>query len=108
VADTQNSRIVVLSASGGGFVRQFGGGVLHRPEGIAVEPNGDVWVADSGWHRLVEFSSTGAVLQTFGSQGSTNTKFNKPSHLEILDTGGNVRLLVVDSWNDRLQVFDIG
>jgi DNA-binding beta-propeller fold protein YncE len=108
VADTQNNRIVVLAAGTGASLRQFGGGALHRPEGIAVEPNGDVWVADTGWHRLVEFSPTGVVHQVFGSFGETDAKFNKPAHLEVLSTGGDVLLFVVDSWNDRVQVYDIG
>jgi tripartite motif-containing protein 71 len=108
VADSLNKRIVVLSAAGGGVVDQFGGAALHRPEGVAVEPNGDVWVADTSWNRLVEFSPSGAVIQTFGTLGRTNTKFNKPVHLEVLTRPSNVFLLVMDSWNDRLQIYDIG
>jgi hypothetical protein len=65
-------------------------------------------VADTSWNRLVEFSSSGSFIQTFGTLGRTNTKFNKPVHLEILTRPGNVFLLVMDSWNDRLQIYDIG
>lgn len=108
VADTQNRRIVVLSATTGGFIRQFGSTVLHRPEGVAVEPNGDVWVADTNRDRLVEFSSSGVVLQTFGSSGRSRTRFNKPAHLEVLRRSTGLFLLVTDSWNDRVQIYDIG
>jgi hypothetical protein len=108
VVDTLNRRVLVLSASTGAFVRQFGGGALHQAEGIAVEPNGDVWVADTNWNRLIEFSSTGKVLQTFGTAGIGNAHFNKPSHLAIANVSGQVRLFVVDSWNDRVQVYRIG
>lgn len=109
VADTQNHRVVVLDASDGSFVRAFGADELREADGVAVEPaTGDVWVSDSVRHRLVEFSSTGTWLQNFGGAGSTVGKFNKPYHLAIHPTGGGASLLfVVDSWNDRVQVFEI-
>jgi sugar lactone lactonase YvrE len=106
--DTLNRRVVVLSGGTGAFLRQFGGSNLHLAEGIAVEPNGDVWVADTSWNRLLEFSADGSLIQAFGSLGSTNTKFNKPAHLEIRVTTDDIFLFVVDSWNDRVQVYDIG
>ena len=106
--DTLHRRIVVLSASTGAFIRQFGGSAVHLAEGIAVEPNGDVWVADTSWNRLLEYSPDGSLLQTYGSLGSSNTRFNKPAHLEIIATSTDVLLFVVDSWNDRVQIYDIG
>ena len=60
--DTLNRRVVVLSGSTGAFLRQFGGSNLHLAEGIAVEPNGDVWVADTSWNRLLEFSADGSLI----------------------------------------------
>jgi tripartite motif-containing protein 71 len=108
VVDTLNRRVVVLSGTTGAFVRQFGGSNMHQAEGIAIEPNGDVWVADTSWNRLLEFSPSGSLLQVYGALGSGNTTFNKPAHLEILETSTDVFLFVVDSWNDRVQVYDIG
>jgi hypothetical protein len=66
-----------------------------------------VWVSDSTGNRIVEFSSTGALLQTFGGLGSTTTTFNNPHHLAIFATGTSTLLFVADSWNDRVQVFTI-
>ncbi|GIV00044.1 MAG: hypothetical protein KatS3mg014_1659 [Actinomycetota bacterium] len=109
VADTQNDRVVVLRVTDGSFVRAFGVGRLRSADGITVEPwSGDVWVADSVYHRLVEFSADGTWLGNFGRLGSTAGRFNKPRHLAILPTGpGTGLLFVVDSWNDRIQVFEI-
>jgi DNA-binding beta-propeller fold protein YncE len=109
VADTLNKRIVVLSAVNGSVLRTFGSGVLRGPEGVAVEPDGDVWVSDTPVSKLVEFSSSGGYLQTFGSVGGGEGQFNQPAHLEILagGSGDPVLLFVADWWNDRIQVFDV-
>ncbi len=109
VADTQRDRIVVLDADTGAFVDAFGGATLGSADGVAVEPGGDVWVSDSRKHRLAEFAADGTLLQTFGSAGSGNTQFNKPLHLATHVTGsGAVLLFVADSWNDRIQIFQVG
>jgi len=110
VADQLNHRIVVLDAATGAVVASFGGNALHMVEGVAVEPDGDIWVADTNWDRLVELSSSGEVIQKFGSFGAANNQFNKPAHLEILAgaPADPVYLFVVDSWNDRVQVFQVG
>jgi hypothetical protein len=99
----------VLDAATGSFVRAFGADRLRAADGIAVEPwSGDVWVSDSVSHRLVEFSSTGTWLQTFGGLGTATGRFNRPRHLAIVRTDAGVGLLfAVDSWNDRVQVFEI-
>lgn len=109
VADTQNDRVVVLDTADGSFVRAFGAGQLSSADGVAVEPwSGDVWVADSVYHRLVEFAPDGRWLRNFGGRGSAPGKFNKPLHLAILQTGSDTGLLfAVDSWNDRVQVLQI-
>jgi tripartite motif-containing protein 71 len=107
VADSLNKRVVRLNGATGTFIDAFGGTQAHRLEGIAVAPNGDVWVSDTSWNRLLEYSSSGAFLQKFGSSGATHGRFNKPAHLEILP-GSPDLLFVVDQWNDRVEVFDIG
>jgi hypothetical protein len=108
VADTQNHRVVVLDATDGSVLDTFGADVLKSADGVVVEPDGEVWVSDSRANRLVQFSPTGAFLQNFGSVGSGNNQFNKPYHLAIHTDGtGAVQLYVVDSWNDRIQVYDV-
>lgn len=108
VADSLNARVVRLDVATGAFIDSFGGDVLHRPEGVAVEPNGDIWVTDTSWNRLIEFSPSGTYLQKFGSLGSTNGKFSEPTKLEILETPTGIELYVVDTSNDRVEVYDIG
>ena len=73
-----------LNAGTASSLGAFGQPQSHRVEGVAVAPNGDVWVTDTGWNRLLEYSSTGVFLQQFGGTGSAHGKFNEPAHLEIL------------------------
>jgi DNA-binding beta-propeller fold protein YncE len=93
----------MLSVLDGSLLGSFGSTTLHSPEGVAVEPNGSVWVADSNANRLVEFDATGAVLQTFGSIGSGHGQFNDPTHLEVVAG----RLYVCDTFSDRVEVFGL-
>jgi DNA-binding beta-propeller fold protein YncE len=105
VADTFNKRVVRLDATTGAVIDSFGAPTLHQPGGIAVEPvSGDVWVADTSWNRLVEFSPLGVVKQIIGSLGTGPVQFNDPTKLEI----SNGLLYVTDQWNDRIQVFNLG
>ena len=103
VADTSHQRIVKLSLATGAQTGTIGVGKLHSTEGVAVDGDGDVWVADTGANRLVEFSAAGALLRTFGSFGTGHGQFDAPGHLEIF----NGKLYVMDMFNDRLEVFGL-
>ncbi len=102
VADTLDNRVVELDATTGALIKTFG--ALHNPQGIAVDGNGNIWVSDTNQNKLVEFSPTGSVLQTFGSLGSTHGQFNMPTKLEISGT----TLYVCDTFNNRVEEYTIG
>lgn len=54
-----------LASQGRPFVATFGG--LKNPQGIAInQSTGDVYVADEGNNRVVEFDSAGNFILTFG------------------------------------------
>jgi sugar lactone lactonase YvrE len=110
VADTLNRRILELDAANGQQLTSFGTSVLHtQVTGVAVEPNGDVWATDSSFNRLVQFDPNGNVLLKFGKMGTGPGQFNDPSHIEVFVTGASVvELLVVDTNNDRVQIFATG
>ena|GEM_PF-981101 len=62
---------------------------LLRPNGVAVAPDGSVYVMDRGNYRIVHFSAAGKVLGTFGKFGVG------PSDLHTgwdtaLDSQGNI------------------
>jgi Chitobiase/beta-hexosaminidase C-terminal domain/NHL repeat len=70
IADTGNNRVVKAHQFGATATDNvvaipstttFGGTKLSGPTGIAVDSSGDLFLADTGNNRVVEFSSTGAA-----------------------------------------------
>jgi hypothetical protein len=43
-----------------------GAGQLYGPRAVAIDPSGDVYVADDGNERIDEFSSAGVFMQAYG------------------------------------------
>jgi len=78
---------------------------LNRPTGIAANENGEVYVADTGNHRIVKLFNPGHDLffkDSIGKKGSAASEFNQPLGVAIDSRG---RLHVTDSQNNRIQVF---
>ena len=74
---------------------------MRRPEGIAVDREGNVWVADYGRDRVVKFSPEGRLVQAIGGRGSGPVEFVGPKGLAIDAQTGYV--LVADTGNGRIQ-----
>jgi len=43
---------------------------FNQPSGIALDGQGNVWVADYGNNRIKKFDSSGALLAVFGTTGA--------------------------------------
>ena len=83
---------------------------FNGPSGVAISPDGDIWVADGhrgGNNRIVKLSSDGSfVLAVGGGVGSESRepgRFSDPHDIKIDSRG---RVLVADRGNSRIQVFD--
>ena len=63
--------------------------------------DGLVYVADENSHRVYTFTTDGEFVRTYGDAGSTT--FNRPNSVALLPGGD---LLVVDTWNYRIQRID--
>lgn len=127
VADTLNHRIQKFSSNGLFITKwgSFGTGIgqfdntgrhitswgslgtgnyqVNLPEGIAVDSNGNVFVADTGNHRISKFDNNGVWLASWGSRGNRDGEFSVPGGVAV-DSSGNV--FVADRFNTRIQKFD--
>jgi uncharacterized protein (TIGR03663 family) len=115
IADARNNRIVHVSETGE-FINEWGtlgdtstgeapGGTFREPWGLAVAPDGSVFVADTWNHRVQKFNSDGQFVTMWGyfGQAESPDAFWGPRDVAI---DANGRVYVTDTGNKRIVVFD--
>ena len=118
VADTSNNAVRKISNSGAvttlagsiepGFADGVGSGARFKlPSGIAVDPQGNVYVADTGNHAIRKITPSGSVTTMAGSgaPGSSDgmgadASFTMPSALTVAADG---TLYVADARNNEIR-----
>jgi hypothetical protein len=108
-----NSRSTLESISvvdrTGAVLRSWGGsrggasGHFNVIDGLALDTDSNVYVAESWNHRIQVFSPDGKLLRRWGGWSSRDGEFRGPSGIAISQSG---EVYVVDTDNNRLQVFD--
>ncbi len=78
-------------------------GAFNEPAGLTIDPQGNLYVADTFNHRVQKFDSEGNFLAQVGGNGPDEGQFNEPWGVAV-DSQGNV--YVADSFNHRIQKFD--
>ncbi|MCE5263683.1 MAG: peptidyl-alpha-hydroxyglycine alpha-amidating lyase family protein [Deltaproteobacteria bacterium] len=82
---------------------QRGGKPFNRPTGIAVAPNGEIYVSDGyGNARIHRFSAEGKLLHSWGEPGEGPGQFRLPHAVSLSPDN---RVFVADRENDRIQIF---
>ena len=121
IADTNNCRIRKVDSSGmistvvsagcssGGDGGPALAGYLYYPQGIALDGSGNLYIADTGNHRIRKVDGAG-VISTIAGNGSagfsgdgapaTAGQLNRPAGVS-LDGAGN--LYIADSLNQRVR-----
>ena len=81
-------------------IRTFG--QLNNARGVTVDKDDNMYVVETGNHRVKKFSSDGEFMAAVGSHGSGNLKFLHP--IGICYSRRDNNLYVADRSNHRIQV----
>lgn len=77
-------------------------GMFNGPSGIALDADGNVYVADTGNDRVQKLAPDGSLIEKWGSKGSEDGQLNGPTDVEV---GQSNDVYVADEGNDRIQKF---
>ena len=113
VADIELDQILVYDADSLKLVRKIGTagrkhelttpGDFSKPAGVAVDAEGNLYVADTMNNRIEIFDADGQFISTFGKNGDGPGYFSRPKGVAI---DGDGHIWVADGMQDRVQVFD--
>ncbi|MBA4150702.1 MAG: ABC transporter permease subunit [Verrucomicrobia bacterium] len=101
-------RVQHFSKQGETFRNSFGSpgnqtGAFNRPEGLGLDAQDQIYVADSCNHRVQVFAPDGAFLRSFGKAGSGRSEMSYPFDVRV--DGGGFQF-VCEFGNSRIQIFD--
>jgi sugar lactone lactonase YvrE len=108
---TATPRLSLLAGNAGGFGNVDGTGPMarfNRPNGVAVDKSGHLYVADSGNHTIRKITPTGEVTTLAGTRGTRGSadglgsaaSFCQPIDIAVDDAGN---LYVADSGNHTIR-----
>ncbi len=108
IEDEYDKKLVKLTATRAIGSEGRGNGQFEFPKNVAIDAQGNLYVADSDNHRVQKFSANGEFALAWGSRSPDNAAappntFNQPWGIAV-DKSGNV--YVADTWNHRIQKFD--
>jgi uncharacterized protein (TIGR03437 family) len=132
LADTLNQRIrkvaagtnVITTLAGSGTPDVFSGGFggdgglatssrLNNPAGVTVDSSGNIYIADTGNHRVRRVAANTGVITTVAGTGTagysgdgvaTATQLNSPSGVAV-DGSGNI--YIADTGNNRIRRIEL-
>jgi len=108
VSDTRLHMIKIFSLSDYSFIKNIGqnGGHLgefNYPTNITVDPEGKLYVVDTGNFRVQIFDKDYQVIRVIGRAGDSPGSFARPKGIAI-DSEGHI--YVVDTAFQNFQIFD--
>jgi sugar lactone lactonase YvrE len=113
VADVELDQVLVYDADTLKLLRKIGTtghkhelttpGDFAKPTGLAVDKDGNLYVADTLNDRIEVFDADGQFIRTFGKNGDGPGYFGRPKGVAI---DGDGHIWVADGMQDRIQVFN--
>ena len=129
IADTNNNRVRRVDAMSGVITTVAGNGSagygadggpaidtsVYSPQDLAVDPSGNLFIADSGNQRIRRVDAATGIISTFAGNGTTvfggdggpatSAGLYRPAGVDI-DSSGNV--FVADTGHGRIRRVDAG
>lgn len=108
VVDVEHHQVHVLHRRTGETLLKFGRpgsalGELFQPTNVAIGPQGDVYVVETGNFRVQRFTAQGEPVRTYGDVGTGPGRFARPKGIAI-DRAN--RMFVGDAAFQNVQIFD--
>lgn len=105
VSDADSGLVHIFPLSAGQAPAELGKGILKRPTGIAINRHKkELLVLDTKLGAVFRFDLADLkLIGSFGNPGTAGGEFNRPADLKVNRNG---ELLVCDSLNFRVQIFD--
>jgi DNA-binding beta-propeller fold protein YncE len=113
VADIELDQVLVYDADTLKLLRKIGTtghkheltspGDFSKPAAVAVDGEGNLYVADTYNNRVEIFDADGQFVSTFGKAGDGPGYFSRPKGIAI---DGDGHIWVADGQQDRVQVFN--
>ncbi|MBC8108826.1 MAG: 6-bladed beta-propeller, partial [Anaerolineae bacterium] len=75
-----------------------------KPVGLSIGPDGNLYVPDTHYHRVIVYKTNGEKIREFGGKGSEPGQFIYPTDIAF-DSRGYMFIAEYGD-NDRIQVFD--
>lgn len=80
------------------------GPAFRSPRAVTVDPFGNLFLADTGNHRIVRYDPRGRFVFEYGGYGWRDGELSRPTDVCARE---GFRLFVADEGNERIQEFDI-
>ena len=78
-----------------------GSGQFYGPAMTAIDGQGDIWVTDHDNARVQKFTAAGKFLASYGSRGTGEVQFEKPTGIAVNQSTGNV--YIADCEDNRIE-----
>jgi DNA-binding beta-propeller fold protein YncE len=108
VTDATHAYVQVFDKTSGKYISRFGGkgdsdDNLEKPEGIAVDPQGNIFIADYTTEYVKKYNSDFKWSLTFSEYGTGPGQNIKSEFMDIRDD----KLYMPEAGNHRVNVFDL-